>query len=148
MHFPVILQFKPSRRLRAALVFLHLLALLAVLLLVLGILANTIATIVLCLSLLRFLDVVETPLLVLRDDGSLLWQCKEGNQSPGRVLSGTAFGWLVVLRIELEATAGKKCVRVLVALADSLSPPDFRRLQVWSRWIVSVRSAEESAEAS
>jgi hypothetical protein len=148
MNFPVVLQFKPSRRLRAALVFVHLLALIAVLALKLPVWASTAASIALCVSLPRVLRSISTPVLTLRADGSVLWQCGGGSESPGRVVGGTAFNWLVVLRIQMESIAEKNQVRVLVAISDSLSPPDFRRLQVWSRWVVSVRSALKNAEAS
>jgi hypothetical protein len=37
---------------------------------------------------------------------------------------------------------------VLVALADSLPAYDFRQLQVWSRWVASVRRAVQDAEGS
>lgn len=147
MNFPVVLQFKPSRRLRAALVFLHVLALIALLTLELAAWANAIVSIVLCVSLLGALRSIAAPVLTLRADGSMLWQCGVGSESPGRVVGGTAFNWLIVLRIQMESTAEQNQVRVLVALTDSLSPPDFRRLQVWSRWVVSVRSAVKNAEA-
>lgn len=148
MNFPVVLQFKPSRRLRAALVFLHLLALIALLALELAAWANVVVSIVLCLSLLGAMRSIAAPVLALRADGSVLWQHGGESKSPGRVVGGTAFNWLVVLRIQMESTAEQNQVRVLVALADSLSPADFRRLQVWSRWVVSVRSTVKNAEAS
>jgi hypothetical protein len=64
---------------------------------------------------------------------------------PSQLAGGTVFSWLVVLRIRLEGPERGR-TKVLIALADSLSPNDFRRLQVWLRWVLPVRSVDENAE--
>ena len=148
MQFPVTLQFKPSRRLRAALVFSHALALLAVVLLSTEYATPFLvlpAALILIGSLIWTWRTVEAPFLLLKHDGLLQWRTVESEDCPGQLLGGTVFSWLVVLRIRLE---GAETVRtkVLIALADSLSPNDFRRLQVWLRWVLPVRPVDENAE--
>lgn len=147
MQFPVTLQFKPSRRLRAALVFAHALALLSVVLLSSAYASPFpifLAPPILIGSLVWTWRTVEAPVLVLKQDGSLQW-CVAGTEGlQGQLVGGTVFSWLVVLRIRLEGSA-KGQIKVLIALADSLSANDFRRLQVWLRW-VPVRPVDESAE--
>jgi hypothetical protein len=148
MQFPVTLQFKPSRRLRAALVFAHALALLAVVLLSADYVTLFLifpAVPILIGSLIWTWRTVETPFLILKQDGLLQWRTVGSEDCPGQLLGGTVFSWLVVIRIRLES-AGSGRTKVLIALADSLSPNDFRRLQVWLRWVLPVRPAEKSAE--
>ncbi|MBK9446896.1 MAG: hypothetical protein IPO00_12885 [Betaproteobacteria bacterium] len=148
MSFPVTLRFKPSRRLWAALFFSHALSLIAIGMLALGVWASVLALIVLSLSLVGVWRMIETPVVVLQDDGGVLWQLEDGNEALGLLVSGTAFSWLVVLRLRFEPATGGKSVRVLVALADSLPAYDFRQLQVWSRWVASVRRSVQDAEGS
>ena len=72
MQFPVALQFKPSRRLRAALVFAHALALLAVVPLSADYATPFLifpAVPILIGSLIWTWRTVETPLLILKQDG-------------------------------------------------------------------------------
>lgn len=139
MQFPVTLQFQPSRRLRAALVFVHLAAFSAAL--TQGIPLAVLVAPVLGLSLVWIWRSIRVPKLTICEDGSLMWQISEPDPVAGCVLSGTAFSWLVVLRIRLET--GRAVV--LVAVADSLKPAEFRRLQIWLRWVVPIKSAASSA---
>ena len=113
-----------------------------------GVWASVLALIVLSLSLVGVWRMIETPVVVLQEDGGVLWQLEDGNEALGLLVSGTAFSWLVVLRLRFESATGGKCVRVLVALADSLPAYDFRQLQVWSRWVASVRRSVQDAEGS
>ena len=148
MQFPVTLQFKPSLRLRAALVFAHALALLAVALFSADYAIPFLvfpAVPILTGSLVWTWRTVEAPFLILKQDGLLQWRTVGSEDSPGQLLGGTVFSWLVVLRIRLENPA-KGQTKVLIALVDSLSPNDFRRLQVWLRWVSPVRPVESSAE--
>jgi hypothetical protein len=148
MSFPVTLRFKPSRRLWAALFFSHALSLIAIGMLALGEWACFLALIVLSLSLMGFWRTLETPVVVLQKDGGVLWQLEDGNQAPGQLVSGVAFSWLVVLRLRFEPATGGKSLRVVLALADSLSGYEFRQLQVWARWVAPLRRAGEDAEGS
>lgn len=148
MQFPVTLQFKPSRRLRAALVFAHALALLAVVLLSAEYATPFLifpAASILIGSLIWAWRTVETPFLLLKQDGLLQWRTVGAEDCQGQLLGGTVFSWLAVLRIRLEGP-GRSRTKVLIALADSLPPNDFRRLQVWLRWVLPVRPGEENAE--
>jgi len=148
MQFPVTLPFKPSRRLRAALVFAHVLAMLSLLLLPSAYATPSVlilAVPILIGSLFWTWRTAEVPALILKQDGSLIW-CTEGSEAfPGLLIGGTVFSWLVVLRVRLEGP-GTGQIKVLLALKDSLSANDFRRLQVWLRWVLPLRTAEESAE--
>jgi hypothetical protein len=151
MKFPVSLHFQPSRRLRAALVFLHLLSAQGVLMLDLLPAALLLPAIV--FSLFHTWRKFQAPVLTLQADGKLLWQESIQETVAGRVLGGTAFSWLVVLRIRLDAEDGgmrgegrsEGQERVLIALKDSLKPAEFRRLQIWLRWVVSLKSAGQRA---
>lgn len=151
MKFPVSLQFLPSRRLRAALVFLHLLSALAIL--VQDLLPAALLMSVIAFSLFHTWRKLQAPQLTLQADGGLLWQESMQEAVAGRVLGGTAFNWLVVLRVRLEAEngegrgerRGEAQEKVLIALTDSLKPAEFRRLQIWLRWVVSLKSAGQRA---
>ena len=148
MQFPVTLQFKPSRRLRAAVVFAHALALLAVVLLSADYATPFLifpAVPILIGSLIWTWRTVEAPFLILKQDGLMQWRTVGAEDCPSQLAGGTVFSWLVVLRIRLEGPERGR-TKVLIALADSLSPNDFRRLQVWLRWVLPVRSVDENAE--
>lgn len=138
MHFPVTLQFKPSRRLRAALVFAHALSALCLLIGAPYWHYGLLGMLILAFSLTQCLRSIEVPPgLKLMQDGCLLW----GDQ-PGRVLAGSvAFASLIVLRVRLEDEGP---TRRLVVLRDSLAPTDYRQFQIWLRWVVPVKPAEGS----
>ena len=136
MRFPVTLDIQPSRRLRAAFVFLHLMALfgLAGVLPVwsLGIVAPALA-----LSSWRACVAIRGGRLSLGSDARVEWHPDGMASKPGVILAdSTTFSWLTVLRIRLE---GEQRVRSIVVLSDSVSPSDFRRLQIWMRWQLPFR---------
>lgn len=148
MQFPVTLQFKPSRRLRAALVFAHVLAMLSLLRLPSAYATPSVlilAVPILIGSLCWTWRKAEAPALTLKQDGVLIWHAMGSEALPGQLIGGTVFSWLVVLRIRLEGP-GTGQIKVLLALKDSLSANDFRRLQVWLRWVLPLRPGEQSAE--
>jgi hypothetical protein len=140
MRFPATLQFKPSRRLRAALLFVHLLVF-ASLLPLLPAWSMAAAAVGLFWSLWRSWRRIAAPVLILGREGDLAWQDPGGEPLDVRILAGaTVFSWLVVLRVRLDGggPAGGQG-RVLVVLADSLAPADYRKLQVWLRWALPLR---------
>ena len=135
MKFPATLQFKPSRRLRAALVFAHALSALCLLASVPNWHYGLVGFSMLLLLLIHCWRGIQAPYLKLAQDGSLLW-----NDQPGRVLAGSvAFASLIVLRVRLEE--GRR-TRSLVVLRDSLTANDYRRFQIWLRWVVPVKPVE------
>ena len=132
MNFPVAIDVAPSRRLRAALFFAHVVAIAVLLALMLALPATALAIPLLLVSLWRARRLPPMCCFVLQPDGRL--DCGEagGAERPARVLPGsTVFVWLVVLRYRVEGEARN---RVRVVLSDSLPAADFRRLRVWLRW--------------
>lgn len=138
MQLPVTIEIKPSRRLRAALVFLHLAAIAGVGISLPG-WAPLASAPVLAFSLRRAWRGVQPAQLTLRRDGSAAILRVDAQAVECAVMAGsTAFNWLMVWRLRLADTA---TVRDLVILRDSVSQEDFRRLQVWLRWVCPVRSS-------
>ena len=128
MRFPVCVEIKPSRRLRAALLLLHLLAIGAIAALALAWPFSVLAIPLLLVTGYRALALAPTRRFCLEADGGLA--CDE---LPAEILPGTTvFVWLVVMRYRTE---GEHRVRNCVVLADSLPADDFRRLRIWLRWI-------------
>lgn len=133
MHFPVSLDIQPSRRLRAAFVFVHLIAAVA-LLLMLPVWWNALAILGVLASAAKCWTHRPGARVTLCADGSLEWIVEDGNFVPAEILgNSTCFSHMVILRVKL--TGEKRC-RSLVLLADSLSDQEFRRLQIWLRWVV------------
>lgn len=155
MHFPAIVEIKPSRRLRAALVFVHLLGFAATCTaagrfsVAFGLLPF------LGWSLQRSLRPFKTTRLMLGMAGEIVLEPGSPREGSANLLGATAFGWLIVLRLgidtdpraELDPDAGttNRRTTALVVLADSVSPADFRRLQIWLRWVVPVSASGERA---
>ena len=128
MRFPVCIEIKPSRRLRAALSFLHLLAIGAIAALALVWPLFVLAIPLVLVTGCRALASAQTRRFCLAADGGLT--CDE---LPAEILPGTTvFVWLVVMRYRSE---GEHRARNCVVLADSLPTDDFRRLRIWLRWI-------------
>ena len=140
MRFPVTLDVKPSRRLRAALVFVHLLAF-GGLLAVLPTWAGAVLAPLLALSLWRGFVALRGVRLTLGSDARIELVLTDGPRV-GEVLADSAvFRWLAVLRIRLES---EQRVRAVVVLTDSVPLADFRRLQVWLRWILPFRKRADA----
>ncbi len=137
MLFPVTLSIKPSRRLRAALAFVHLAAAIGLFSLVTAGIAAVLAA-GLLLSLWHCVKVASHPLvLTLGDGGGLEWHHPGGTVTKAEALAdSTNFGWLVVLRFRV---VGETRRRTAIVLADSLPAEDRRRLQIWMRWILPFR---------
>lgn len=137
MHFPVTLDIKPSRRLRAALVFAHSAAVLA---LWLGTLDGWLAlagSALLAFSLVLHWRRQQAWRLRLAADGVLYRLVANDDAAKMKVLPGAVVTrWLVVARVRDER-GGK--VRALLVLSDCLSPDEFRALRVWLRWLASFR---------
>jgi hypothetical protein len=141
MLFPVTIEIKPSRRLRAALVFVHLAAL-SGLVTTLGSWWLALAVPLLLVSLMHALKGLAPVRLTLRQDGTAALETPDGAAVECEVLPGsTTFNWLMVCRVRLANAAGK---RALVVLKDSVPEEGFRRLQVWLRWVRSIRPAEDA----
>lgn len=137
MDFPATISIKPSRRLRAALVFLHLLAG-GSLFATLPIAIAGSASVVLVLSLWRAWQHQNHLALTLGSDASLAWREQHaGDPVKCEVAPGsTAYRWLVVLHLR-----GAEGRRTLLVLPDSATPADYRRLQIWLRWVLPFKRA-------
>ena len=132
MHLPATLDIQPSRRLRAAFVLVHLLAL-GALLPFLPAWAIIMLPPVFFLSSWRACDGLKGGRLTLFSDASIEWQHADASGRSGDVLADSvAFRSLVVLRIRLQ---GESQVRAVLVLPDSTTATDFRRLQIWMRWV-------------
>ncbi len=144
MRFPVTLDIKPSRRLRAALVFVHLGAIAVLWIGAIPALLATAASGLAGLSFCRCCWRQGLPLrLRLCADGSLLHVAGDDEPVRMEVLPGaTVYRWLVVIRLRRVDTPGAMSV---VVLADSLASGDFRLLRVWLRWLAGVRASGERA---
>jgi len=141
MLFPVTIEIKPSRRLRAALVSVHLAAL-SGLAMTLPSWGLALAAPLLLLSLLHAWRRLVPVRITLRQDGTAALETPDGAAVECEVLPGsTAFNWLMVCRVRLEKTAGQ---RALVILRDSVPEEGFRRLQVWLRWVRPIRQIERA----
>jgi hypothetical protein len=145
MRFPVTLRIKPSRRLRAALVFVHCLSALCLLSVDTGI-YGMLGIVLLIASLVHCWQRLARADLKLAQDGRLFWLGWQGattEERVGNVLAGSvAFSNLIALRIRLE---GERRTRGLVILRDSLPPKDYRALQIWLRWVLPIKPSVESA---
>ncbi|MFC5301105.1 protein YgfX [Azospira restricta] len=132
MRFPVTVEIQPSRRLRAALLFAHLLAAAA---LVAGAIHYPLLLAglpLLGVSLARAWRRSLPQVFRLGEDGALFRVAADGSDSPLELLPGAVvFGWLVVLRVRAE---GQRVPSALVVLADCLPSGPFRALRVWLRW--------------
>lgn len=136
MRFPVTLDIQPSRRLRAAFVFVHLMAFFG-LAGVLPVWSLGIVAPLLALSSWRACVAIRGVRLTLGSDGRVEWHPSAKASQAGEILTdSTVFGWLTVLRVRLD---GEQQVRSIVVLSDSVSPTDFRRLQIWMRWRLPFR---------
>lgn len=136
MRFPVTLDIQPSRRLRAAFVFVHLMAFFG-LAGVLPVWSLGIVAPLLALSSWRACVAIRGVRLTLGSDGRVEWHPSAKASQAGEILADSmVFSWLTVLRVRLD---GEQQVRSIVVLSDSVSPTDFRRLQIWMRWRLPFR---------
>jgi len=155
MHYPALLDIKPSRRLRAALVIVHLLAyaaLVAALAEVLPGFWRLLPLPPLVLSLRHGWRSQRVLRIRLERDGRLSWHAGGNDEEICDVLAdSTCFSWLIVIRAQCAGGGGESAApaasqpgraRVAVILADSLPAADFRRLQIWMRWVLPFRRAE------
>lgn len=137
MQFPVTISIMPSRRLRAALVFVHLLAGASVFA-ALPLVFAAIASAGLLVSLWQAWRLQIPLVLTLGKDASLTCRLRPDDEGLlFEVLPGsTVFGWLLVLRLR-----GEGYRRTLIVLSDGTTPMEFRRLQIWMRWVLPFRRA-------
>ena len=97
-------------------------------------------------SLQRSLRPFKTTRLMLGMAGEIVLEPGSPREGSANCSVRRLFGWLIVLRLgidtdpraELDPDAGttNRRTTALVVLADSVSPADFRRLQIWLRWVV------------
>ncbi|MDX9706954.1 MAG: hypothetical protein RBT86_05175 [Azospira sp.] len=156
MRFPVVVRIGSSRRLRAALVFVHAAAAGALVFSALRLVAHPpalpaslaasfpLAVLPLAVALVFLLACLPVFLLLrqlrpsppiryrLGDDGTLSRIDREGEPVPLEILpGGFVAASLVVIRVREE---GKGVTGALTVLADSLPASDFRALRLWLRW--------------
>ncbi|HEX5802052.1 MAG TPA: protein YgfX [Azospira sp.] len=137
MRFPVTLDVKPSRRLRAALVFAHLAAVLALWLSAIDWRLALAGSVLLSLALLVHWRGLRPWRLRLAADGGLYRLAANDDAAKMAVLPGAVVTrWLVVARVRDEREGR---ARALLVLSDSLSPDEFRALRIWLRWLASFR---------
>ncbi|MCP5269077.1 MAG: hypothetical protein H6943_08570 [Zoogloeaceae bacterium] len=133
MHFPITIRVLPSRRLRAAFFIVHGLALAALIHVTQVPAIAVLGASVLLLSLRACFMATAAQTVTLSKDGMLLWTTLNGDAECLRVLpDSVSFSWLMVLRMQQENQTGQ---RSLIILSDSLSPQDYRRVQIWLRWL-------------
>lgn len=137
MPFPVSLDVKPSRRLRAALVLMHAAAVLALWLSAIDWRLALGGSVSLLVSLALHWRRQLPWRLRLAGDGSLYRLAANDEATKIEVLPGAVVTrWLVVARILDE---GEGRARALLVLSDSLNPDDFRALRIWLRWLAVFR---------
>ena len=140
MQFPFALQPKPSRRLRAALVFLHLVAPASLVVATNAPILLAGGVVVVAVSLAWALSRRLPEQLLLLDDGSVRWIEGAMEERTGTLHdASTNFGWLTVLIIRFEE--GNSTLQRVVLLRDNLTIEEHRRLQIWLRWIRPFRRA-------
>ena len=111
MRFPVTLDIQPSRRLRAAFVFVHLMAFFG-LAGVLPVWSLGIVAPLLALSSWRACVAIRGVRLTLGSDGRVEWHPSAKASQAGEILAdSTVFSWLTVLRVRLD---GEQQVRSIV----------------------------------
>lgn len=144
MRYPVRIEIRASRRLRAALSFAHLVAAGAIVAAQLAPPLTAALLLLLPFSGVRAWRRIGAGRLVLRADGTAQWQPQRGRAGEFRVVAqATALAGLVVVRLRRRddgATA------VLPLAADSTDAGSLRRLRVWLRWY--ARDAALSADAA
>lgn len=70
--------------------------------------------------------------LILREDGFLECRTTRGDCYEARAsAASTAFSWLIVL---LLAQPGRRTLRAVVLVPDSLGQNEMRQLRTWLRW--------------
>jgi len=130
MRFPARIEIRPSRRLRAALCFVHLLAATALAISGLPIVATAVAVMVVACSLWRCRALPPVIAYRLGDDGILSRYAADGEPVAIDLLPGAVvLAWLVVARVRDDN--GRD---TLLAFPDSLPAADLRRLRLWLRW--------------
>lgn len=140
MQFPSALQPTPSRRLRAALVLLHCVALAALVAAVSAPMPLAGGVIVLAASLAWALIRRPPARIVLFDDGTVRSIDSAERERTGTLHDASAnFGWLIVLNMRFEE--GSPRLQRIVLLRDSLTFDEHRRLQIWLRWVQPFRRA-------
>jgi hypothetical protein len=144
MRFPVLLEIRPSRRLRAALFIMHSLAAASFWLSDIATVMSLAGTFLIALSLR--MAIRRTPSLRLRlhaDGGVDAWR-EDGEFRPAEILPGVLVSrGLVAGRLRVE---GERRAQPLVVLADSLESSEFRRFRVWLRCLPPVRVRRTSGE--
>lgn len=121
----------PSRRLRWAVVALHLLAGTAVVLAELAWAYRLAVIVAVVFSLVVSIRQAGAVALRCETDGSLSMRLGEDWQPVELFPDTVALSWLVVLRYRCQGHSRSESRPIL---ADSLDRDDFRRLRVWLRW--------------
>jgi toxin CptA len=133
------LTLRPSRRLAALLVLIHLVALAALGTLTLALWIRLALAVALAAALARALRrhallqgcdaIVE---ITCAADGRLSLEQRDGTCRDAEVLAGsTVHPLAVLLRVRV---AGRRAARAVVVFPDSVEDDEFRRLRVWLRW--------------
>ncbi|GBG15242.1 uncharacterized protein NMK_2845 [Novimethylophilus kurashikiensis] len=134
----------PSCRLRALLVIMHGLCLIAIVVLPLAWLVKTVIAMALVASLMIYLRQLPGKVrgLKLTKDGSFSVRLVQDDWVPAEIL-GSSFvqPWLTVLHLRLE---GRKRMLPVVLFPDALPHEAFRRLRVWLNW--GWKSGDEQAK--
>jgi len=143
VNFPVTLEIKPSRRLRAALCFMHAAAFFSVIAAVsdAGELAFVAAG--LAWSLWNVLRCQVPVCWRLGSDGQLGRAVANSEAVPAAILPGiVVLHWLIVIRVRCQ---DESSARRIVVLADSVGEREFRMFRLWLRWQARFSASAEPA---